>query len=122
MEAQRIGFASVREAAEALDSIGSSNSEMMATRAVHINVMVRNVQGGQARTVKKAYNEVGAEAAVSHDAYYGEEGVVTDMIVMGSVYQHREVRRILKDDPRVRRILDALERVVEEAPEVDDKT
>ncbi len=118
MDAQRIEFESVEEATEALDALGSSNSEMMATRAIHMNVLVREVKGSHARVVKEAYNEVGAEAAVSHEAYYGEEGAVTDMIVMGSVYQHREVRRILADDPTVRHLIIALERIVETGPEV----
>jgi hypothetical protein len=118
MDAKRIGFGSVGEAVEAIEAIGSSNSEMMATRAVHINVIMRNVRGLEARAVKEAYNEVGAEAAVSHDAYYGEEGAVTDMIVMGSLYHHREVRRILADDLAVRYLIEALEKIVETAPEV----
>jgi hypothetical protein len=89
----------------------------MGTRAVHINVLVLRVPGPDALILKRAYNEVGAEAAVSHDAYYGTEGAITDMIVMGSVYQHREVRRILADNPVVKTLIAELEAVVENAPE-----
>ncbi len=117
MEAEKIVLESVGRAVEAIDAVGSSNSEMMATRAVHINVMVRQVPGSDALALKRAYNDVGAEAAVSHDAYYEKEGAVTDMIVMGSVYHHREVRRILADNPVLQPLLNLVAQVVENAPE-----
>jgi hypothetical protein len=117
MASERIVFRTVRQAVEAINALGSSNSEIMGTRAVHINVLVLRVPGPDALILKRAYNEVGAEAAVSHDAYYGTEGAITDMIVMGSVYQHREVRRILADNPVVKTLIAELEAVVENAPE-----
>jgi len=120
MASERILLKTVRQAVEAINALGSSNSEIMGARAVHINVLVRQVPGFSALVLKRAYNEVGAEAAVSHDAYYGIEGAITDMIVMGSLYQHREVRRILADNPVVKTLIAELEAVVETAPETLD--
>jgi hypothetical protein len=117
MKAEKIVFESVRAAMEALDGIGSGNSRVMANRAVHINVLVRQVPGAEACALKLAYNDIGAEAAVSRGVYHGEKDAVTDMIVMGTVYQHREVRRVLLGSPSVRPLLDAIEAVVESAPE-----
>ena len=120
MTAEKILFTSVREATEAIDLVGSDNSAMMATRAIHINVLVRAVPGDEARMLKWTYNDVGAEAAISRHAYRGEEGAVTDMIVMGTVYQHREVRRVLADNPVLHRWIAAIEKVVESARETLD--
>lgn len=117
MKAEKIVIDSVQQAARAIDALGSTNSELMATRAVHINVLVRDIPGQEARLLKRTYNDVGAEVAVSHDVYYEEEGAVTDMIVMGTVYQHREVRRILRDTPLAARLIAAIEVVVENASE-----
>jgi hypothetical protein len=120
MTAEKILLISVREATEAIDLLGSNNSALMATRAIHINVRLRSVPGEEARLLKWTYNDVGAEAAISRDAYQGEEGAITDMIVMGTVYQHREVRRVLTDNPKLRRWIDAIENVVENAGETRD--
>jgi hypothetical protein len=117
MISERIDFSCVAAATAAIDSIGSGNSEMMATRAIHINVLVRGVPGPEARFLKTVYNDIGAEAAISHQAYFQEAGAITDMIVMGSIYQHREVRRILTDNPKFRSLLEAITRVVENARE-----
>jgi hypothetical protein len=117
MQVEKIVLTSVAEAVAAIEAIGSSNCELMATRAVHINVLLRRVPGVEARLLKKAYNDVGAEAAISHEAYCEKNGAMTDMIVMGSVYQHREVRRILADAPALRMLTSALEAAVENAPE-----
>ena len=116
MYAEKIVFAAVEEATKAIDALGSSNSEMMATRAIHINVLIRDVPGTEARLLKRAYNDVGAEVAISHEAFYEEEDSVTDIIVMGSVYQHREVRRILIDNAAVAPLIAAVKAVVEIAP------
>ena len=113
MHAEKIEFSSVDQAVAALDALGSSNSEIMATRAVHINVLVQRVPGREALTLKRAYNEVGAEAGISHDAYNETEGAVTDMIIMGTLYQHREVRRIMAGSSAVANLLRAVEAVVE---------
>lgn len=117
MHAEKILLKNVADAVAAIEAVGSTNSELMATRAIHINVLLRRVPGAEARVLKKAYNDVGAEAAISHEAYYEENGSVTDMIVMGSVYQHREVRRILADAAALRPFTSALEAAVENAPE-----
>jgi hypothetical protein len=118
MFAQQIHLATVRQAAEAIDGLGSNNSEMMATRAIHINVLLTDVPGEAARFIKAHYNDLGAEAAISGRAYRGVEGVVTDVIVMGTVYQHREVRRVLWSGwPWIRPWLEAIERIVENARE-----
>jgi hypothetical protein len=117
MIAQQIQFRSVADARAAIDGIGSGNSEIMATRAVHVNVLVRGVAGPEARFLKTVYNDVGAEAAISHEAYFQEPGAQTDMIVMGSIYQHREVRRILRGNPTFVRLIDAIISVVEDTQE-----
>lgn len=120
MKAEQIEFDCIRAAVEALDRIGTGNSRLMADRAIHINVLVRQVPGDDARSLKEAYNEIGAEAAVSRQVYAHEEGAVTDIIVMGTVYQHREVRRILADNPLTRSWLNAIERVVETSKQAMD--
>jgi hypothetical protein len=120
MTAQRIELRSIKEATEAIDGLGSNNSSLMATRAIHINVFLRQVPGLQARLLKTLYNDVGAEAAISHQAYSQETGAVTDMIVMGTVYQHREVRRVLAGDPRVRSWIAEIEHIVENAGEIQN--
>lgn len=113
MPAEKVEFKSVQEACEAIEGLGSSNSELMATRAVHVNIVMRDVPGGRARTLKRIYNDIGAEVAVSHDAFYEKEGVSTDMIVMGTIYQHREARRILADDDEMTAILNEIYEIVE---------
>lgn len=118
MNAERIILESVEAATDAIDALGSNNSRMMATRAIHINVLLRRVPGPLAKAVKTAYNDIGAEAAISSHAYYDEAGAITDMVVMGTVYQHREVRRVLIDTATVRPWLEAIEAVVENSPEV----
>lgn len=121
MTAVRLSFASIREATEAIDRVGSDNGPFMATRAIHLNVLLRDVPGNDARVLKGIYNDVGAEAAISREAYRGEEGgSVTDMIVMGTVYQHREVRRILVDNSQLRPWTEKIEQVVEKAAEMAD--
>ncbi len=120
MEAERIDFRTVGEAAEAIEGIGASNSALMAARAVHINARLRAVPREDARRLKTVYNDIGAEAAVSHGAYYEESGPPTDMIVMGTLYHHREARRIAGDDERLGPLVSAIERVVERAPEATE--
>jgi len=120
MDASKICLDSIRAAVKALDRIGTGNSRIMAGRAIHINILIKQVPGAEARHLKAAYNEIGAEAAVSSQVYAHKEGAVTDMIVMGTIYQHREVRRILAHDPVVRRWLDAIEAVVENCEETSE--
>ena len=118
MLAERIELGSMGQARKAIEALGSSNSEVMAARAIHINIVLRRVPGNDARIIKAHYNDVGAEAAISNRAYKGEEGVMTDMIVMGTVYQHREVRRVLGEfQASIQRWIDAIEAVVNTAPE-----
>lgn len=118
MRATKTTLDSVASATELIDRIGSNNSEMMASRAIHINILVEGVPGATAKIIKKAYNEIGAEAAISSAAYYEEEGAVTDMVAMGTVYQHREVKRVLSGNPAVVPWIDAIADVVEQSPEV----
>ncbi len=115
MLADKIELKNVKIAIEAIDALGSNNSEMMATRAIHVNLLIRQVPGTQARFIKTVYNDIGAEVAISSDAYYEKAGCVTDMLVMGSIYQHREVRRILDGNPEIRAIINAIAEVVEKA-------
>ena len=63
------------------------------------------------------YNDIGTEVVISHQAYYEQDGAVTDMVVMGTVYQHREVRRILSGNPKIQSWIDAISQVGENAPE-----
>ncbi len=118
MNAQRIPLDSVEKARAAIDAIGANNSEFMATRAVHLNILLRQVPGVEALFIKKTYNDIGAEAAISSAAYQEEEGAVTDVLVMGTVYHHREVRRVLTDNRKVQPWIKAIGDVVEHAPEV----
>jgi hypothetical protein len=120
MNAERVFFRTIEEATAAIDAIGSSNSQMMATRAVYVNVLIRQVPENRARLLKRTYKEVGAEVAISHEAYYETEDVVTDMIVMGSVYQHREVRRILTDNPAMGPLIAEIGAVIETVQQKPD--
>jgi len=117
MVGQRVTFDSVAEAVEAIDGLGAGNSQIMATRAIHINVFVRKVPGPDARFLKSVYNDIGGEAAISHQAYFEENGAITDMIVMGTIYQHREVRRILSGNSGIKPLVDIIGQVVDSAPE-----
>ncbi len=118
MKADKREFTGVGQAEAAIEAIGSTNADMMALRAVHVNVLVRDVPGPIARTMKQTYNDIGAEAAISHDAYYDNTDAPTDMLVMGTIYQHREARRILADQQALQEILSAIE-LVAESPETD---
>jgi len=118
MRSKKLDLPSIRSATHAIDELGSNNSEMMATRAIHINVLLERVPADAARLIKSVYNQVGAEAAISSQAYHGEDNAITDMIAMGTVYQHREVRRVLTaSSPWVRPWLHEIEEIVENAPE-----
>jgi hypothetical protein len=113
MLAEQVKLETVKSAIEAIDAVGSNNSGMMAARAIHINLLIRQVPGAQARFVKTVYNDIGAEVAISSDAYYEKQGCVTDMLVMGTIYQHREVKRILEGNPEIKPIINAIASVVE---------
>ena len=117
MTAEKIELHSVQEAFEVIERLGSNNSRLMATRAIHINVLLKQVPGSEARLLKAVYNDIGAEAAINSQAYTEEAGAVTDVLVMGTLYQHREVRRVLAADPRTRVWIDAIEDVVEKSTE-----
>lgn len=120
MDAKIVEFKNLDEAAEIIRSIGAENSGMMAGRSIHINIRVKDIPGRLAKRIKLAYNDLGAEAAISAPAYHEEEGVITDMIIMGTVYQHREARRILMDIEELHPWLEALSRVVNESDMVGD--
>jgi hypothetical protein len=110
MKAKRIQFSSLRDAVDAIESIGAGNGLMMAGKALHVNILLYSVPGPQAKKLKAAYNDIGAEAAISSDAYFEKEGAITDMIIMGTIYQHREVRRILSG---LEELADHLTRIAE---------
>jgi hypothetical protein len=118
MEGRRLRFDNIRQATEAIDEIGSGNSAFMATRAVHINVLIRNVPGEKARLLKRVYNDIGAEVAISSDAYHEREVAVTDLIVMGTLYHHREARRILAHHSETFPLVHLIESITENAPEI----
>lgn len=111
----KIELKNVKSAIEAIDAVGANNTEMMATRAIHVNLLLRQVPGAQAKFVKTVYNEIGGEVAISSDAYFEKAGSVTDMLVMGTIYQHREVRRILNGNSETKPIVDAIAVLVEQA-------
>jgi hypothetical protein len=118
MIAEKIQFDSVKSASEAIDSLGSNNSELMASRAIHINLIIRQASGADAKSLKKVYNEIGAEIAISRQAYYEETDAITDMIIMGTVYQHKEARRILVDSKRLKPYVDAISAAIQNSDEV----
>ena len=118
MIAEKIQFDSVKSASEAIDSVGSNNSELMASRAIHINLIIRQARGVDAKSLKKIYNEIGAEVAISRQAYYEEKDAITDMIIMGTVYQHREARRILVDSNSLKPYVDAISAAIQNSDEV----
>jgi len=118
MIAEKIQFDSVKSASEAIDSVGSNNSELMASRAIHINLIIRQARGVDAKSLKKIYNEIGAEVAISRQAYYEEKDAITDMIIMGTVYQHREARRILVESNSLKPYVDAISAAIQNSDEV----
>ncbi|MDA8406745.1 MAG: hypothetical protein M0T73_07815 [Deltaproteobacteria bacterium] len=122
MLAEKLQISSVKSASKAIDSVGSNNSELMASRAIHINLIMRKVLGVDAKSLKKIYNEIGAEVAISRQAYYEEKDAITDMIIMGTVYQHREARRILVDSKNLKPYVDAISEAIENSDEVRAET
>ena len=122
MLAEKLQISSVKSASKAIDSVGSNNSELMASRAIHINLIMRQVLGVDAKYLKKIYNEIGAEVAISRQAYYEEKDAITDMIIMGTVYQHREARRILVDSKNLKPYVDAISEAIENSDEVRAET
>lgn len=119
MKAERIEFRTVGQATIMIDALGSNNSEFMATRGIHINLLIKNVPAAPARSLKQVYNDIGAEVAISYEAYSDQEDCVTDVIVMGTLCHHREARRILIGDETVAPLVEAIEAAVETAAEVD---
>jgi hypothetical protein len=117
MNAEKIIFHSIRGAREAIEAIGADNSQKMAGRAVHINIRVKNVPGKEARRLKSVYNDIGAEAAISRSAYEGAENIVTEMIIMGTLYQHREVKRVFQEDEAMAPWIQVIARIVENCAE-----
>ncbi|MBM4326466.1 MAG: hypothetical protein FJ118_04795 [Deltaproteobacteria bacterium] len=118
MEGRLLRFDDIRQATVAIDEVGSGNSAFMATRAVYMNVLIRNVPGEKARSLKRVYNDIGAEVAISSDAYQEREGAVTDLIVMGALYHHREARRILAGHSETLPLVHLIESITENAPEI----
>lgn len=112
MQAKKLYVDKLDELTQILDDIGSGNSAMMATRGVYVNVMITDVQSSNALLLKQYYNDVGAEVAISSDAYHRKEGVITDIVVLASLYQHREVRRNLSNNSEMRTLLDMIETTI----------
>jgi hypothetical protein len=115
METRVLKLESIEQATQAIEEIGASNSEFMATRAIQVNCRLSNVPAQKARAIKKVYNEVGAEAAISHDAFYDEGADSTDMIVMGTVAHHREARRVVENREDLKEITESINGAVEAA-------
>jgi hypothetical protein len=120
MKAKPIRFSCLREAVDAIESIGAGNSRMMAGKALHVNIMLHAVPGPLAKILKAAYNDIGAEAAISSDAYFETQGAITDMIIMGTIYQHREVRRVLSGVEDLAEALIRIAEVVNRSPEASE--
>ena len=117
MLAERIELTSVQQATEVLDQIGSNNSALMATRGIFINVFVHQTPGELARALKRVYNDIGAEVAISYEAYSEKQGAITDLIAMGTLYQHREAMRILENNTDLLPVLQVIDNVIKSAPE-----
>lgn len=105
MIAQRLELDSVEELRDTINRLGAKNTDMMATRGVYRNVLVKDVPGTHARMLKRYYNDVGAEVAISHDAWLEKDGVITDILVMGSVFHHSEVRAALSTVAELQELL-----------------
>lgn len=101
------------ELCEAMAKLGARNTEMMSLRGIYRNLIVTDVPGPHARILKRYYNDVGAEVAISHDAWLEKEGVVTDILVMGSLYQHGAVRAALATVPEMQDLLTAIKASLE---------
>jgi NAD/NADP transhydrogenase alpha subunit len=113
MKSNRIGVDSLDELRAAIDKLGARNSDMMAHRGIYGNVMVEKVPGVHARLLKRHYNDVGAEVAISHDAWLEKEDAVTDILVMGSLYQHGEVRAALAAVSEIQDLLTAIKEALD---------
>ncbi len=109
MNAKKIQIDSVDELRKTIAGLGAKSTEMMGLRGIYRNVLVKGVPGAHARLLKRHYNDVGAEVAISHDAWLEKEGAVTDILVMGSLYQHGEVRAALATVSEIRELLKAIQ-------------
>ena len=95
MTAKKVQTDVLDDLRKTIDELGAKNSDMMALRGVHRNVLVESVHGAHARMLKRYYNDVGAEVAISHDTWLEKKDAVTDILVMGTLFQHGEVRAAL---------------------------
>jgi hypothetical protein len=108
MVAKQVQFNTVDELRENMHRLGAKNTEMMALRGIYRNILVKDVLGAHARLLKRLYNDVGAEVAISHDAWLEKDGAVTEILVMGSLYQHSEVRAALATVAEIQYLLNAI--------------
>lgn len=108
MKAEKAQLNTLEEVRETIDKIGARNSEMMAARGVYANILVRDAPGSLARLLKRHYNDVGGEVALSYNVWLEKEGAMTDILVMGSLHQHGEVRAALGTIPEIRDLLKAI--------------
>ena len=108
MIGKKLQLDNFEELSETMNRLGAKNSEVMATRGIYRNVLVKEVPGAHARMLKRHYNDVGAEVAISHDAWLEKEGLVTDILVMGSLFHHSEVRSALSTVTELQELLSAI--------------
>jgi len=113
MIAKKVQIESADQLLETMDKLGARNTDMMALRGIYRNIIVKDVHGAHARMLKRHYNDVGAEVAISHDAWLEKDGVVTDILVMGSLYQHGEVRAALGAVSEIQDLLTAIKVALE---------
>lgn len=113
MIAKKVQIESADQLLETMDKLGARNTDMMALRGIYRNIIVKDVPGAHARMLKRHYNDVGAEVAISHDAWLEKDGVVTDILVMGSLYQHGEVRAALGAVSEIQDLLTAIKGALE---------
>jgi hypothetical protein len=108
MIAKKVQIERAEQLLETMDKLGARNTDMMALRGIYRNIIVKDVPGAHARMLKRHYNDVGAEVAISHDAWLEKDGVVTDILVMGSLYQHSEVRAAMATVSEIQTLLSAI--------------
>lgn len=113
MIAKKVQVESADQLLETMDKLGARNTDMMALRGIYRNIIVKDVPGAHARMLKRHYNDVGADVAISHDAWLEKEGVVTDILIMGSLYQHGEVRAAMATVSEIQTLLSAIKEALE---------
>ncbi len=85
MNAEKVVIDNVDELRNAIDRSGARNSDMMAVRGIYRNVLVTDVPGEKARILKRHYNDVGAEVAISYDACISSDDIHLERVTCSSI-------------------------------------